>query len=148
MYQLYCFIILTILFFCLLFILFQTPQRILAVALFYTLTCLVCMSVYYDAANRTRTQIQRVNRTLAQVQDISRGVLSYNTTKLESLQKAVQARKNETNNKIDWREAITRDIFKLKGQELNVDDYRTLVGNKVCIHFFSPFFITVFHQVV
>ena len=107
----------------------QTPHRILAVALFYTLTCLVCMSVYYDAAYRTQMQIQSVNRTLAQVQDISRGIL--NTSNFTLIQRAVQARKNETNRKIDWREAITRDIFKLKGEELNIDDYRTLVGNKV-----------------
>ena len=93
------------------------------------------MSVYYDAAYRTQMQIQRVNRTLAQVQDISRGISTkLNTSNLISLQKAVQARKNETNNKIiDWREAITRDIFKHKGEELNIDDYRTLVGNKVRI---------------
>ena len=123
----------------------QRPQRILAIALCYTLTCFVCLSVYYDGAYKTSTahqyrvlvsnvSVDAPSRREQEVRrNVSREILQLQET-AEEVQQSFERERRATESqprKINWREVLTNDIFKAKQKVLSTNDYRHFADNQV-----------------
>ncbi|XP_030836671.1 alpha-N-acetylgalactosaminide alpha-2,6-sialyltransferase 5 isoform X2 [Strongylocentrotus purpuratus] len=121
------------------------PHRILAFALCYTLTCFVCLSLYYDGTYKADTSHQvavrltnpspappATPRPPGEVhRNVSREILQLQDT-AEELQRQVERQTAERPHpkKIDWREVVKRDMFKEKKKLLSSNDYRHFANNK------------------
>nr|BAI77453.1 sialyltransferase 3 [Hemicentrotus pulcherrimus] len=123
----------------------QKPHRILAFALCYTLTCFVCLSLYYDGTYKADTShqvaVRLSNPSVAPPaslrppnevhRNVSREILQLQDT-AEELQRQVERQTAERPRpkKIDWREVVKRDMFKEKKKLLSSNDYRHFANNK------------------
>ncbi|XP_033631344.1 alpha-N-acetyl-neuraminyl-2,3-beta-galactosyl-1,3-N-acetyl-galactosaminide alpha-2,6-sialyltransferase-like [Asterias rubens] len=102
-----------------------TSYRILVFALLYCLTCLICMTIFYDGSS-TQVKVKPKN---GPTQKPLRGPGKEKNDTIRS--RTLSPGGNSTTGKpLNWRDEITKDLFHKKGPDLSVEDYQSLLGNK------------------